>query len=81
MAKVKSLYMDLVEDFYGRAATLVKDSETVEEAQDRVEKIEQRITEEGFDPTARRPIGERPESLKHIRSAQWKIKEREEQEE
>ncbi len=39
MAKVKSLYMDLVEDFYGKAATLVKDSETVEEAQDRVEKL------------------------------------------
>ena len=39
MAKVKSLYMDLVEDFYGKAAILVKDSETVEEAQDRVEKL------------------------------------------
>ena len=50
-------------------------------AQDRIEKIEQKITEEGFDPTARRPIGERPESLKHIRCAQWKIKEQEEQEE
>lgn len=39
MAKVKSLYMDLVEDFYGKAAILVKDSETVEEAQNRVEKL------------------------------------------
>ncbi len=50
-------------------------------AQDRVEKIEQRIAEEGFDPTARRSVGERPESLKHIRNSQWKIKEKEEQEE
>ena len=39
MAKVKSLYMDLQEDFYGKAAVLVKDSDTVEEAQNRVEKL------------------------------------------
>ena len=39
MGKVKSLYMDLQEDFYGKAAVLVKDSDTVEEAQNRVEKL------------------------------------------
>ena len=39
MAKVKSLYMDLQEDFYGKAAVLVKDSDSVEEAQNRVEKL------------------------------------------
>ena len=64
-----------------KEASLQEEEEARQVAQDRVEKIEQRITEEGFDPTARRSIGERPESLKHIRSAQWKIKEREEQEE
>ena len=39
MGKVKSLYMDLQEDFYGKAAVLVKDSDSVEEAQNRVEKL------------------------------------------
>ena len=39
MAKVKSLMMDLQEEFYGKAATLVKDSDSVWEAQQRVEKL------------------------------------------
>ena len=39
MAKVKSLMMDLQEEFYGQAATLVKDSDSVWEAQQRVEKL------------------------------------------
>ena len=39
MAKVKSLMMDLQEEFYDKAATLVKDSDSVWEAQQRVEKL------------------------------------------
>ena len=39
MAKVKSLMMDLQEEFYGKAAVLVKDSDSVWEAQQRVEKL------------------------------------------
>ena len=39
MAKVKSLMMDLQEEFYAQAATLVIDSDSVWEAQQRVEKL------------------------------------------
>ena len=39
MAKVKSLMMDLQEEFYDKAAVLVKDSDSVWEAQQRVEKL------------------------------------------
>ena len=39
MAKVKSLMMDLQEEFYGKASVLVKDSDSVWEAQQRVEKL------------------------------------------
>ena len=39
MAKVKSLMMDLQEEFYAKAATLVIDSDSVWEAQQRVEKL------------------------------------------
>ena len=39
MAKVKSLMMDLQEEFYGKAATLIMDSDSVWEAQQRVEKL------------------------------------------
>ena len=39
MAKVKSLMMDLQEEFYGKAAILVKDSDSAWEAQQRVEKL------------------------------------------
>jgi len=39
MAKMKSLMMDLQEEFYGKASILVKESDTVEEAQNRVEKL------------------------------------------
>ena len=39
MAKVKSLMMDLQEEFYQKAAVLVKDSDSVWEAQQRVEKL------------------------------------------
>jgi len=39
MAKVKSLMMDLQEEFYGKASILVKDSDSVWEAQQRVEKL------------------------------------------
>jgi hypothetical protein len=39
MAKVKSLMMDLQDEFYGKAAVLVKDSDSVWEAQQRVEKL------------------------------------------
>jgi len=39
MAKVKSLMMDLQEEFYGKAFTLVKDSDSAWEAQQRVEKL------------------------------------------
>ena len=36
---MKSLMMDLQEEFYGKASILVKESDTVEEAQNRVEKL------------------------------------------
>ena len=39
MAKVKSLMMDLQDEFYSKAANLVKDSDSVWEAQQRVEKL------------------------------------------
>ena len=39
MAKVKSLMMDLQEEFYNKASALVKDSDSVWEAQQRVEKL------------------------------------------
>ena len=39
MGKVKSLMMDLQEEFYQKAAVLVKDSDSVWEAQQRVEKL------------------------------------------
>jgi len=39
MAKVKSLMMDLQEEFYSKAAVLVKDSDSVWEAQQKVEKL------------------------------------------
>ena len=39
MAKVKSLMMDLQDEFYGKAAVLVKDSDSVWEAQQKVEKL------------------------------------------
>ena len=39
MAKVKSLMMDLQEEFYNKASVLVKDSDSVWEAQQRVEKL------------------------------------------
>ena len=39
MARVKSLMMDLQEEFYGNAAILVKDSDSAWEAQQRVEKL------------------------------------------
>jgi len=39
MAKVKSLMMDLQEEFYNKASILVKDSDSVWEAQQRVEKL------------------------------------------
>ena len=39
MAKVKSLMMDLQEEFYSKASVLVKDSDSVWEAQQRVEKL------------------------------------------
>ena len=39
MAKVKSLMMDLQEEFYGKAANIVKDSDSAWEAQQRVEKL------------------------------------------
>tara|TARA_Y100001972_G_scaffold84591_1_gene102980 strand:+ start:401 stop:592 length:192 start_codon:yes stop_codon:yes gene_type:complete len=39
MAKVKSLMMDLQEEFYGKALILVKDSDSAWEAQQRVEKL------------------------------------------
>ena len=39
MGKVKSLMMDLQEEFYQKASVLVKDSDSVWEAQQRVEKL------------------------------------------
>jgi len=39
MAKVKSLMMDLQEEFYGKAADIVKDCDSAWEAQQRVEKL------------------------------------------
>lgn len=39
MAKVKSLMMDLQEEFYGKAAAIVKDCDSAWEAQQRVEKL------------------------------------------
>jgi len=39
MAKVKSLMMDLQEEFYSKAAVIVKDCDTAWEAQQRVEKL------------------------------------------
>ena len=39
MAKVKSLMMDLQDEFYGKALILIKDSDTAWEAQQRVEKL------------------------------------------
>ena len=39
MGKVKSLAIDLQEEFYDKAAVLVKDSDSVWEAQQRVEKL------------------------------------------
>ena len=39
MGKVKSLMMDLQEEFYQKAAVLVQDSDSVWEAQQRVEKL------------------------------------------
>ena len=39
MAKVKSLMMDLQDEFYDKAAILVKDSDSAWEAQQRVEKL------------------------------------------
>ena len=39
MGKVKSLMMDLQEEFYNKASVLVKDSDSVWEAQQRVEKL------------------------------------------
>ena len=39
MPKVKSLMMDLQEEFYDKAAILVKDSDSAWEAQQRVEKL------------------------------------------
>jgi len=39
MAKVKSLMMDLQDEFYDKAAILVKDSDSTWEAQQRVEKL------------------------------------------
>ena len=39
MAKVKSLMMDIQDEFYGKAAVLVKDSDSVWEAQQKVEKL------------------------------------------
>ena len=39
MGKVKSLMMDLQEEFYQKAAVLVEDSDSVWEAQQRVEKL------------------------------------------
>ena len=39
MAKVKSFMMDLQEEFYSNASVLVKDSDSVWEAQQRVEKL------------------------------------------
>ena len=39
MAIVKSLMMDLQEEFYYKASVLVKDSDSVWEAQQRVEKL------------------------------------------
>ena len=39
MAKVKSLMMDLQEEFYDKAAILVKDSDSAWEAQQRAEKL------------------------------------------
>ena len=39
MGKVKSLMMDLQEEFYQKAAVLVEDSDSVWDAQQRVEKL------------------------------------------
>ena len=39
MGKVKSLMMDLQEEFYQKASVLVKDSDSVWEAQQRGEKL------------------------------------------
>ena len=39
MAKVKSLMMDLQEEFYDKALILIKDSDSAWEAQQRVEKL------------------------------------------
>ena len=39
MAKVKSLMMDLQEEFYCKAAHIVKDCDSAWEAQQRVEKL------------------------------------------
>ena len=39
MGKVKSLMMNLQEEFYQKAAVLVEDSDSVWEAQQRVEKL------------------------------------------
>ena len=39
MAKVKSLMMDLQDEFYGKALILIKDSDTAWEAQQRDEKL------------------------------------------
>ena len=39
MAKVKSLMMDLQEEFYDKALILVKDSDSALEAQQKVEKL------------------------------------------
>ena len=39
MAKVKSLMMDLQDEFYGKAAAIIKDCDSAWEAQQRVEKL------------------------------------------
>ena len=39
MGKVKSLMMDLQEEFYDKALILIKDSDSAWEAQQRVEKL------------------------------------------
>ena len=39
MAKVKSLMMDLQEEFYDKALILIKDSDSAWEAQQKVEKL------------------------------------------
>jgi hypothetical protein len=37
MAKVKSLYMDSLDKFYGEAEVIIEDCETIEEAKEKVE--------------------------------------------